>query len=59
MEFIDVLFCCLDAKSIEVDKELVDKLISHIEISEYKQVTIYFKFNLDKDMGKQLEVEHE
>ena len=59
IEFIDALFCCLDDKSIEVDKELVDTLISHIEISEYKQVTIYFKFNLDKDMGKQLEVEHE
>lgn len=59
IEFIDVLFCCLDAKSIEVDKELVDTLISHIEISEYKQVTIYFKFKLDKDIGKQLEVEHE
>ena len=59
IEFIDVLFCCLDAKSIEVDKELVDTLISHIEISEYKQVTIYFKFNLDKDMEKQLEIEHE
>lgn len=59
IEFIDVLFCCLDAKSIEVDKELVDTLISHIEISEYKQVTIYFKFKLDKDVGKRLEVEHE
>ena len=46
-------------KSIDVDKELVDTLISHIEISKYKQVTIYFKFNLDKDMEKQLEVENE
>ena len=46
-------------KSIDVDKELVDILISHIEISRYKQVTIYFKFSLDKDMEKQLEVENE
>lgn len=58
-KFIETLFCCLDDKSIDVDKELVDILISHIEISRYKQVTIYFKFNLDKDMDKQLEVEYE
>ena len=58
-KFIEVLFCCLDDKSIDVDKELVDTLISHIEISKYKQVTIYFKFSLDKDMEKQLEVENE
>ena len=58
-EFIEALFCCLDEKSIDVDKELVDTLISHIEISKYKQVTIYFKFSLDKDMDKQLEVENE
>lgn len=58
-KFIEALFCCLDDKSIDVDKELVDTLISHIEISKYKQVTIYFKFNLDKDMEKQLEVENE
>ena len=58
-KFIETLFCCLDDKSIDVDKELVDILISHIEISKYKQVTIYFKFNLDKDMEKQLEVENE
>ncbi|WP_330389343.1 recombinase family protein [Peptostreptococcus sp. D1] len=55
-KFIEALFCCLEDKSIDVDKELVDTLISHIEISKYKQVTIYFKFNLDKDMEKQLEV---
>ena len=58
-KFIEALFCCLDEKSIDVDKELVDTLISHIEISKYKQVTIYFKFNFDKDIEKQLEVEHE
>lgn len=58
-KFIEALFCCLEDKSIDVDKELVDTLISHIEISKYKQVTIYFKFNLDKDMEKQLEVENE
>lgn len=58
-KFIEVLFCCLDDKSIDMDKELVDTLISHIEISKYKQVTIYFKFSLDKDMEKQLEVENE
>lgn len=58
-EFIEAIFCCLDEKSIDVDKELVDTLISHIEISKYKQVTIYFKFSLDKDMEKQLEVENE
>ena len=58
-KFIEALFCCLDDKSMDVDKELVDALISHIEISKYKQVTIYFKFNLDKDMEKQLEVENE
>ena len=58
-KFMEVLFCCLDDKSIDVDKELVDTLISHIEISKYKQVTIYFKFSLDKDMEKQLEVENE
>lgn len=55
-KIIEALFCYLDDKSIDVDKELVDTLISHIEISKYKQVTIYFKFNLDKDMEKQLEV---
>lgn len=58
-KFIEALFCCLEDKSIDVDKELVDTLISHIEISKYKQVTIYFKFNFDKDMDKQLEVEYE
>lgn len=58
-KFIEALFCCLDDKSIDVDKELVDTLISHIEISKYKQVTIYFKFNFDKDMDKELEVENE
>lgn len=58
-KFIEALFCCLEDKSIDVDKELVDTLISHIEISKYKQVTIYFKFNLDKDMDKELEVEYE
>ena len=58
-KFIEALFCCLDEKSIDVDKELVDTLISHIEISKYKQVTIYFKFNFDKDMDKELEVENE
>ena len=55
-KFIETLFCCLEDKSIDVDKELVDTLISRIEISRYKQVTIYFKFNLDKDMDKELEV---
>ena len=55
-KFIEALFCCLEDKSIDVDKELVDTLISRIEISRYKQVTIYFKFNLDKDMDKELEV---
>lgn len=58
-KFIEALFCCLEDKSIDVNKELVDTLISYIEISKYKQVTIYFKFNLDKDMEKQLEVENE
>lgn len=59
-KFIEALFCPLDNdKSIDVDKELVDTIISHIEISKYKQVTVYFKFNLDKDMEKQLEVENE
>ena len=58
-KFIEALFCYLEDKSIDVDKELVDTLISYIEISKYKQVTIYFKFNLDKDMEKQLEVENE
>ena len=58
-KFIEALFCCLGDKSIDVDKELVDTLINHIEISKYKQVTIYFKFNLGKDMEKQLEVENE
>ena len=58
-KFIEALFCCLEDKSIDVDKELVDTLINHIEISKYKQVTIYFKFNLGKDMDKELEVEYE
>ncbi|WP_313961547.1 recombinase family protein [uncultured Parvimonas sp.] len=58
-KFIEALFCYLEDKSIDVNKELVDTLISYIEISKYKQVTIYFKFNLDKDMEKQLEVENE
>lgn len=58
-KFIEALFCCLGDKSIDVDKELVDTLINHIEISKYKQVTIYFKFNLGKDMDKELEVEYE
>lgn len=58
-KFIETLFCCLEDKNIDVDKGLVDTLISRIEISKYKQVTIYFKFNLDKDMEKQLEVENE
>ena len=58
-KFIEALFYCLEDKSIDVDKELVDILISHIEISKYKQVTIYFKFNLGKDMDKELEVEYE
>lgn len=58
-KFIEALFCYLEDKSIDVNKELVDTLISYIEISKYKQVTIYFKFNLDKDMEKQLEVEYE
>ena len=59
-KFIEALFYCLeDYKSIEVDKELVDTLINRIEISKYKQVTIYFKFSFDKDIEKQLEVEHE
>ena len=59
-KFMEALFYCLeDYKSIEVDKELVDTLINRIEISKYKQVTIYFKFSFDKDIEKQLEVEHE
>ena len=58
-KFIEALFCYLEDKSIDENKELVDTLISYIEISKYKQVTIYFKFNLDKDMEKQLEVENE
>lgn len=59
-KFIEALFCHLDNdKSIEVDKELVDTLISRIELSKYKQVTIYFRFNLDKDIKEQLEVEYE
>lgn len=58
-KFIEALFCYLEDKSIDVNKELVDTLISYIEISKYKQVTIYFKFNLDKDMEKQLVVENE
>ncbi len=56
-KFIETLFCCLDYdESIGVDKEFVDTLISHIEVSKYKQVTIYFKFNLEKNMEKQMEV---
>ena len=59
-KFIEALFCCLDYdESIGVDKEFVDTLISHIEVSKYKQVTIYFKFNLEKNMENQLEVEYE
>lgn len=59
-KFIEVLFCYLDYdESIGVDKEFVDILISHVEVSKYKQVTIYFKFNLEKNMEKQLEVEYE
>lgn len=59
-KFMEILFCHLDDdKSMEVDKELVDTLISRIEISKYKQVTIYFKFNIDKDIKEQLEVEYE
>lgn len=59
-KFIEAIFCCLDDdKSIDVDKELVDTIISHIEISKYKQATIYFKFNFDKNMEEQLEVDYE
>ena len=59
-KFIEALFYWLDAdKSIEVDKGLVDTLINHIEISHNKKVTINFKFNLDKDIKEQLEVEYE
>ncbi|MGP1568333.1 MAG: recombinase family protein [Peptoanaerobacter stomatis] len=59
-KFIEALFCHLDNdKGIEVDKELVDTLISRIELSKYKQVTIYFRFNLNKDIKEQLEVEYE
>ena len=59
-KFMEILFCHLDDdKSMEVDKELVDTLISHIELSKYKQVTIYFRFNLNKDIKEQLEVEYE
>lgn len=59
-KIIEALFYCLDAdKSIEVDKGLVDTLINHIEISHNKKVTINFKFNLDKDIKEQLEVEYE
>ena len=59
-KFIEALFYCLDAdKSIEVDKGLVDTLINHIEISHNKKVIINFKFNLDKDIKEQLEVEYE
>lgn len=59
-KFIEALFYCLDAdKSIEVDKGLVDTLINRIEISHNKKVTINFKFNLDKDIKEQLEVEYE
>ena len=54
------MFCLLDNdKGIEIDKELVDILISRIELSKYKQVTIYFRFNLNKDIKEQLEVEYE
>ena len=50
-KFTEALFCHLDNdKGIEVDKELVDTLISRIELSKYKQVTIYFRFNLNKDI---------
>lgn len=59
-KFIETLFCYLDkGNNIEVDKNLVDVLISKIEISKYKKVTIYFKFNLYKDLKEQLEVEYE
>lgn len=59
-KFIEALFYCLEnGNNIEVDKELVDTLIHHIELSKHKQVTIYFKFNLDKNMEKALEVEYE
>jgi len=59
-KFTEALFCHLDNdKGIEVDKELVDTLISRIELSKYKQVTIYFRFNLNKDIKEQLEVEYE
>ena len=59
-KFTEALFYHLDNdKGIEVDKELVDTLISRIELSKYKQVTIYFRFNLDKDIKEQLEVEYE
>ena len=59
-KFTEALFCHLDNdKTIEVDKELVDILISRIELSKYKQVTIYFRFNLNKDIKEQLEVEYE
>ena len=59
-KFTEALFCHLDNdKSIEVDKELVDTLISRIELSKYKQVTIYFRFNLNEDIKEQLEVEYE
>lgn len=59
-KFMEILFCHLDDdKSMEVDKELVDTLISRIELSKYKQVTIYFRFNLNKDIKEQLEVEYE
>ena len=56
-KFTEALFYHLDNdKGIEVDKELVDTLISRIELSKYKQVTIYFRFNLNKDIKEQLEV---
>ena len=59
-KFTEALFYHLDNdKGIEVDKELVDTLISRIELSKYKQVTIYFRFNLNKDIKEQLEVEYE
>ena len=59
-KFIEALFCHLDNdKGIDIDKELVDTLISRIELSKYKQVTIYFRFNLNKDIKEQLEVEYE
>lgn len=49
-EFLSALFHIEKSNEVKLEKNFIHTLIDHIEVSENKTITVFFKYNVDKEI---------